>query len=64
MEHLVRRVEHLAEEVELLAEDLEGQALGFVVAGEEVDDRDVALLAVAVARPMRCSMRCGFHGRS
>jgi hypothetical protein len=33
----VRRVEDLAEELELLAEELEGQPLGLVVAGEEVE---------------------------
>ena len=49
VQHLVRRVQDLAEQIELLAQDLERQALRFVVPGDEVDHRDVALLAVAVA---------------
>ena len=51
MQDVVRRVEHLAEQIELLAQDLERQALRLVVARDEVDDGDVALLAVAMAAP-------------
>ena len=49
MQHHVGHVEHVAKEVELAREDVESEALGFVVGGEEVDDGDIALLAIAVA---------------
>ena len=49
VQHDVRGVEDLAEEIELLAQDLEREAVRFVVLRDEVDHRDVALLAVPVA---------------
>ena len=49
LQHHVGRVEHPAEQVELGAEYLQSQPLCLVVLGEEVDDRDVALLPIAVA---------------
>ena len=51
MQHDIGRVQHLAEQVELAAQDLEGQALRLVVRGQEVDHRDVVLLAVTMAAP-------------
>ena len=51
VQDLVRRVEHGAEQLELLAQDLERERLRLVVLGQEVDDRDVALLTVAMAAP-------------
>ena len=49
VQHDVGGVEDLAEQIELLAQDLERQPMRFVVLRDEVDDGDVALLAVAVA---------------
>jgi hypothetical protein len=48
MENLVGRAEDRAKELELLAEDLVGEPLRLIVGCQEVDDRDVALLRVAV----------------
>ena len=50
MQNLIGRIEHGAEELELLAQNLERQFLGFVVLGQEIDDRDgIVFLLVAMA---------------
>ena len=49
MQYDVRCVEHRAEEVQLVAENLKKKTFGFVVFGDEVNDRDVVCLTVSVA---------------
>ena len=51
MQDVIGRIENLAEQIQLLAQNLEGQPMRFVVAGGEIDDCDVALLAVPMAAP-------------
>src|SRR5687767_3817522 len=48
MQDVIRRVEDFAEEIELLAQDLERQLMRLVVTRNEVDHRDVSLLAISV----------------
>ena len=49
MQDRVGRVQHAAEQFQLLAQNLECQAVGLVVARDEINHGDVALLAVPVA---------------
>ena len=48
VQHVIRRVEHPPEEVQLAGKDLESQTVGVVVRRDEVDDRHVVLLTIAV----------------
>ena len=42
VQDVVRRVEHSAEQIKLIAQNLEGEPMGLVVVGDEVDHGDVA----------------------
>ena len=63
-EDVITCAEYTIEEMELLAQQLEDSAIGSVGLIDEVQDYDIVLLAVSVASAIRCSTRCGFHGRS
>ena len=49
MQDIVGHVQYISEQVELLGENLERETLRLIVFGQEVDDRDVAFLPIAVA---------------
>ena len=51
VQDVVRRVEHSAEQIKLIAQNLQGEPMGLVVVGDEVDHGDVAILAVTMATP-------------
>jgi len=51
VQHIVGRIQDGAEEIEFLAENLECELLCFVVLRQKVDDRNLVLLAVAMAPP-------------
>jgi hypothetical protein len=52
------------EEIQLLTQDLKGQPMRLIVPSDEIYHGNIPLLAVPMAAPMRCSIRCGFHGKS
>jgi hypothetical protein len=51
MQNLVRRVQDPTEEIQLLAQNLERQPVRLVVASNEIDYGNIALLAVPMAAP-------------
>ena len=49
MQDMVRRVEHPTKQIKLLAQNLKSELMGLVVARDEIDHGNVALLAVTMA---------------
>jgi predicted dinucleotide-binding enzyme len=51
MQNVVGRIKDSAEQVQLLAQYLESKPMRLIVPSDEIDDCDIALLAVPMAAP-------------